>query len=216
IPKQKIVDRLANAISKPRPLVELSEKVINVKKLKDAPESYPDFLSSEKTTTLIRSSLATWKTTTLREIIMALKDKVRDISSLPCFIWISYQKSLSNESKSKLDLLKASGFRICNYQNIQGDLSIDKWDIIIVQVESLFRIEFTASPFVAILDEANAIMRQMSSSTNARESENAIRDVLRSARHVLAMDAFANTSTLTFLQTCRGENIRIVDNKYRP
>ncbi|POG72523.1 hypothetical protein GLOIN_2v1829236 [Rhizophagus irregularis DAOM 181602=DAOM 197198] len=59
-------------------------------------------------------------------------------------------------------------------------------------------------------------MRQMSSSTNARESENAMRDVLRSVRHVLAMDAFANKSTLTFLQTYRGENIRIVDNKYQP
>ncbi|POG58028.1 hypothetical protein GLOIN_2v1790944, partial [Rhizophagus irregularis DAOM 181602=DAOM 197198] len=114
------------------------------------------------------------------------------------------------------DELKASGFRICNYQNIQGDLSINEWDIIIVQVESLFRIEFTARPFVAILDEANAIMRQMSSGTNARESENAIRDVLRSARHVLAMDAFANKSTLIFLQTYRGENICIVDNKYQP
>src|SRR5204862_3009810 len=122
---------------------------------------------------------------------------------------VSYRKSLSNESKAKLDDLKASGFRICNYQNIQGDLSIDKWDIIIVQVESLFRIEFTARPFVVILDEANAIMRQMSSGTNARESENAIRDVLRSARHILAMDAFANTSSLTFLHTYRGENIRI-------
>ena len=105
----------------------MSGKVINVKKLKDTSELYPDFLSSEKTTTLIRSSPATWKTTTLREIIMALKDKVYDISSLPCFIWISYRKSLSNESKAKLDLLKASGFRICNYQNMQGDLSINEW-----------------------------------------------------------------------------------------
>jgi hypothetical protein len=216
IPKQKIADRLANAIVKPRPLVELPGKVINVKKLKDAPESYPDFLSSEKTTTLIHSTPATWKTTTLREIIMALKDKVHDISSLPCFIWISYRKSLSNESKAKLDLLKASGFRICNYQNMQGDLSINEWDIIIVQVESLFRVEFTARPFVAILDEANAIMRQMSSGTNARESENALRDVLRSARHVVAMDAFANKSTLAFLKTYRSEDIRIIDNRYQP
>ncbi|CAI2191988.1 9307_t:CDS:2 [Funneliformis geosporum] len=30
------------------------------------------------------------------------------------------------------------------------------------------------------------------------------------------MDAFANTSTLTFLQTYHDENIRIVDNKYQP
>ena len=56
----------------------------------------------------------------------------------------------------------------------------------------------------------------MSSGTNARESENAIRDVLRSVRHVLAIDAFTNISTLTFLQIYRGENICIVDNKYQP
>ncbi|CAG8748278.1 37044_t:CDS:2, partial [Gigaspora margarita] len=162
------------------------------------------------------SEMAINKTTTLREIIMALKDKVCDISSLSCYIWISYQKSLSNESKSKLDELKASGFRICNYQNMQGDLSINEWDIIIVQVESLFRIKFTARPFVAILDEANAIMCQMSSGTNAWESENAMHDVLRFARHVLAIDAFANISTLTFLQIYHDENIRVVDNKYQP
>src|SRR5437764_993633 len=215
-PKRGLVERIGDAISNPRPLVGLSETMINIEKLKDAPEVYPDFLGIEKTTTLIRSPPGTWKTTTLREIIMALKNKVHDLSSLPCYIWVSYRKSLSNESKTKLDELKASGFRICNYQNIQGDLSINEWDIIIVQVESLFRIEFTACLFVAILDEANAIMRQMSSGANARKSENAIRDVLRSVRHVLAMDAFANTSTLTFLQTYRGENIHTVDNKYQP
>ena len=147
---------------------------------------------------------------------MALKDKVHDISSLPYFIWISYRKSLSNKSKAKLDNLKVLDFRICNYQNTLGDLSIDKWDIIIIQVESLFHIEFTARPFVAILNEANAIMRQMSSDTNARESENAMRDVLRSVRYILAMDAFANTLTLFFLQAYHSENIHIVDNKYQP
>src|SRR4051794_36889632 len=143
---------------------------------------------------------------------MALKDKVHDISSLPCFIWISYQKSLSNESKAKLDDLKALGFRICNYQNMQGDLPINEWDIIIVQVESLFCVEFTARSFVAIFDEANAIMHQMSSGTNARKSENAMHDVLRSARHVLAMDAFANKSILAFLKAYRDKDIHIVDN----
>ena len=49
---------------------------------------------------------------------MVLKNKVYDHSSLPCYIWVSYQKSLNNESKIKLDELKTSGFWICNYQNI--------------------------------------------------------------------------------------------------
>src|SRR4051812_14890976 len=97
---------------------------------------------------------------------------------------------------------------------MQGDLSINEWDIIIVQVESLFCVEFTARSFVTILDEANVIMHQISSGTNAWESENAMRDVLRSVRHVLAMDAFANKSTLAFLKIYRGEDIRIIDNRY--
>ncbi|CAI2175315.1 12214_t:CDS:2 [Funneliformis geosporum] len=67
-----------------------------------------------------------------------------------------------------------------------------------------------------ILDEANAIIRQISSNTNARKSENAICNILRSVRHVLVINPFANTSTLTFLQTYRGENIHTVDNKYQP
>ncbi|CAI2194502.1 20321_t:CDS:2, partial [Funneliformis geosporum] len=104
---------------------------------------------------------------------------------------------------------------ICNYQDEQN-LSVDKWDIIIVQVESLSRIEFSARPLVAILDETNAILRQMNSGANARESENAMRDILRTAQHVLAMDAFANESTLTFLKAYRGENIRVIDNKFQP
>ncbi|RIA86585.1 hypothetical protein C1645_829047 [Glomus cerebriforme] len=116
-PKRRIVERIGDTISNPHPLVGLSEMMISVEKLKDAPEVYPNFL---------------------------------------------------------------------------------------------------ARPFVAILDEANAIMRQMSSGTNAQESENAMRDVLKSARHVLAMDAFANILTLTFLQIYRDENIRVVDNKYQP
>ncbi|PKY36886.1 hypothetical protein RhiirB3_460590, partial [Rhizophagus irregularis] len=108
--KRGIVKRIGDAISNPHPLIELSEMSINVEKLKDAPEVYSDFLDIEKTTILIRSPPGTWKTITLREIIMPLKDKVHDISSLSCYIWVSYQKSLSNELKSKLNELKASGF----------------------------------------------------------------------------------------------------------
>ena len=43
-----------------------------------------------------------------------------------------------------------------------------------------------------------------------------MRDLLKSATHVVAMDAFANESTLTFLKQYRGKDIRIFDNKYQP
>src|SRR5437764_3665472 len=211
---------MANTISNPYSLSELFRKVINVKEMEDFPEAYPNFLSKEPSTTLIRSPMMTGKTKGLRKYLNSL---TKNKANMPCVIWISYRKTLSNESMGKINDLKLSGLRICNYQDEQS-LSVDKWDIIIVQVESLSRIEFSARPIVAILDEVNAIQRQMNSGSNARESENAMRDVLKSAQHVLAMDAFANESTLTFLRAYRGENmclgtssaIRVIDNKFQP
>ncbi|PKY36275.1 hypothetical protein RhiirB3_458508, partial [Rhizophagus irregularis] len=58
-PKRGIVKRIGDAISNPRLLVGLSEMMINVEKLKDVPEVYPDFLGIEKITTFIRSPLGT-------------------------------------------------------------------------------------------------------------------------------------------------------------
>ena len=84
--KRGIVERIGDAISNSRPLVGLSEIMINVEKLKDILEVYSDFLSIKKITTLIRSPPGTWKTTALRENIMALKDKIHDISFLPYYI----------------------------------------------------------------------------------------------------------------------------------
>ncbi|CAG8624004.1 5437_t:CDS:2, partial [Diversispora eburnea] len=43
-----------------------------------------------------------------------------------------------------------------------------------------------------ILDEVNAIMHQMNSEIHVREFENAMRDLLKSTVHVVAMDVFAN------------------------
>ena len=54
-PKREIVERISDAISNPHSLVRLSETIINVEKLRDSPEAYHNFLSTEKMTTLIRS-----------------------------------------------------------------------------------------------------------------------------------------------------------------
>src|SRR6266498_2151290 len=43
-----------------------------------------------------------------------------------------------------------------------------------------------------------------------------MRDLLKSAIHVVAMDAFANDSTIAFLKQYQDNDIRIFDNKYQP
>ena len=85
-PKRGIVERIGDAISNPCLLVGFSEMMINLEKLKNTSEVYPDFLDIEKTITLIRFSPGIWKTIALREIIIALKDKIYDIFSLSCYI----------------------------------------------------------------------------------------------------------------------------------
>ncbi len=58
-PKRKIVKRIGDAISNPRSLIGLSEIMINVEKLKDTSEVYPNFLGIKKMTTLIHSPSGT-------------------------------------------------------------------------------------------------------------------------------------------------------------
>ncbi|CAG8783655.1 28870_t:CDS:2, partial [Gigaspora margarita] len=188
-PKWRLIERLPKTVKYPRPLAELSEKNINVKNMEDAPEAYPDFSSEDLTTTLICSPVATGKTKTLREIFNSL---AKSEANLPCFNWVSYHKTLSNETKSKVEVLQKSGLHVCHYQENGSDLSICDWDVIIVQVESTHRLSLYG------------------------ESENAMHDLLKSAVHVVAMDTFANESTLIFLKQYRGENIRVFDNKYYP
>ena len=156
---------MLKAVSTPRPLVNLFGNNINVKEMEDAPEAYPDFTSEEPTTTLIRSPVASGKTKTLREILNSL---AKSGANLPCFNWVSYRKTLSNETKSKVEVLQKSRLCVCHYQENEGNLAIRDWDVIIVQVESTHCLNFHGShSHVVILDEANGIMRQMASGIHA-------------------------------------------------
>ncbi|CAG8574866.1 7136_t:CDS:2 [Cetraspora pellucida] len=151
-----------------------------------------DFLSNEPTTTLVCSPVITGKTKALRIILNSF---AKESDGLLCFVWVSYRKTLSNETKAKVDILQNAG----------------------LYTESTHRLSlYEGHSYVIILDEVNAIMRQMNSGVHAQESENAIWDLTKSAIHVLAMDAFANESTLNFLRQYRDEDIRVFDNKYQP
>ncbi|CAG8509003.1 1017_t:CDS:2, partial [Cetraspora pellucida] len=205
--KWRLCERLPKALSTPHQFSELLGESINVKEMKDALDAFPDFLSEEPSTTLIRSAVSTGKTKTLRKILASL---AQSGANLPCTIWISYRKTLSNESEAKLKELEKFNFRVGQYQNIVADLKMHEWDLIIVQIESILRLGFQEGrSCIAILDEANATMCQMASGVYARESANAMHDLLNVATHVVAMDAFANDSTLAFLKFYRGsEGIR--------
>ncbi|CAI2197486.1 457_t:CDS:2, partial [Funneliformis geosporum] len=89
-------------------------------------------------------------------------------------------------TKAKVEILQSLGLRVCQYQEVEGSLAISDWDVIIIQVESTHRIKLhRRRSYVVILDEVNAIMRQISSGIHARESENALRDLLNETVKIL-------------------------------
>src|SRR5438128_9429630 len=81
--KWRLDKRIAKAVLNPRSLPELSGEVINVKEMEDFPEAYPNFLSKEPSTTLIRSPMMTGKTKGLRKLLNSL---VKNKANLPCII----------------------------------------------------------------------------------------------------------------------------------
>ncbi|CAG8468039.1 8640_t:CDS:10 [Cetraspora pellucida] len=132
------------ALSTPHQFPKLSKKSINVKEMKDALDAFSDFLSEEPSTTLIRSIVGTRKTKTLRKILASL---AQSDANLPCTIWVSYCKTLSNKFEAKLKELEKFDFKVGQYQNIVADLKTYKWDLIIVQVESILHLDFQESHF---------------------------------------------------------------------
>ncbi|CAG8461801.1 7550_t:CDS:10 [Scutellospora calospora] len=134
---------------------------------------------AEYDTTRIRSAVGTRKTKILRKILASL---AQSSANLLCTICVSYHKTFSNKSEAKLKELEKFDFRIGQYQNIFS----------------------RGRSCIAILDKSNTTMYQMASRVYTRESANTIYDLLNVATHVVAMDAFANNSTLAFLKFYRG------------
>ena len=119
--KWELNDRLIKVVKNSRLLSELSGNNINVKEMEEASETYPDFLSSVCSTTLIRSPISISKTKALREILNSL---ARNRENLPCFIWVSYRKTLTNETKAKIEILQNLELHVCQYQEVKGSLAI--------------------------------------------------------------------------------------------
>ncbi|PKC68112.1 hypothetical protein RhiirA1_457640 [Rhizophagus irregularis] len=191
-PKWELNDRLINVVKNPHLLSELSRKNINVKETEEAPEAYPDFLSSVCSMTLIRSPVDTanygilitsviiqkfnsadkYSTGKIKALRGILNSLAGNRENFPCFIWISYRKTFTNETKAKIEILQNLGLHVCQYQKVEGSLAISDWNVIIIQIESIHHIELHGRrSYVVILDEDNVVIRQMSSGEKKENPE---------------------------------------------
>jgi hypothetical protein len=130
-------------------------------------------------------------------------------------VFISFRRTFSAEASSKY---KSLGF--VNYSDIEGEINLDKNNRIIIQVESLSRLNITSLDVdVLILDEIESIWSQFSS-TNFRDycgSYNAFMLLMKKSKRVIAMDANLGDRTARLFKRIlptRGINIYI--NRYNP
>lgn len=114
---------------------------------------------------------------------------------------LSFRRTFTEEFYSKY---KDLGFVI--YTDIEGIITDSR---VIIQVESLHRLNITADPIdLLILDESESIIEQIDSGlfTNFTKSFAAFQWLIKTAGQVICMDALLGDRTYNVIKTLRGED----------
>jgi hypothetical protein len=104
------------------------------------------------------------------------------------------------------------------YSDSKGDLS--EVDRLFIQVESLHRLENRSSYEYIILDESEAILRQLSPGTTHKAFKKSIETferLIRDAKYVICMDAFVSNRTIDLYNYLRKDDTKtFIRNNYNP
>lgn len=155
------------------------------------------------TTLCVRAQMKMGKTKALHDYIMnhftSLKPQV--------IRFISFRQTFSSTIKEKF-----SDFVL--YSDVKGRLNQDK---LIVQVESLHRLDITERPDLLVLDECESIFEQFESGLlrNFNGSFAVFQWLLKYSHHVVAMDANLGDRTYRILRRMRGGDITYHHNQWQ-
>jgi hypothetical protein len=158
-------------------------------------------------TIVVKSQMGTGKTVQLFDIIRRFRR----------VLILSARRSYSTFIYSEL-LTQDMGF--CNYMDCAGHLS--GRDKLILQVESLHRIEWEYQPYdLVVMDESESLLFQMNSVGTHGEHHKLNYEMLgrivRDATKVIAMDAFVTARTFVFLDYFRESNFgTFIHNTFQP
>eukprot|EP00961_Rhodomonas_salina_P304215 3941525-Rhodomonas_salina.1 len=142
---------------------------------------------------------------------------VQYVASRPsdCHIMVVHRKSLGRKLCNDLH---GAGLQPVLYSESKGQLSLRSGTILIVQLESLIRVEL---PFPAgvdtsfILDEYNSIERQLVSA-NSLSLVHTFKTVMLNATRVIALDAYLGAGHLLSLSKYRGDaRVHWEENTYQ-
>jgi len=171
----------------------------------------PDIvLPMEFTTLTIKAPMKMGKTNAVIDLMQKMKPK----SIIYVSFRITFTTALLQTLNSKLG---SSHLKFISYQDIEGEINIDRYPYIIIQVDSLSRLKITNPPELLILDETESIWSQFSS--NLIRSPDWVFSkfhwLIRMSSKLICMDAHLNERTFRLLNKWRPAEITRYENPYQ-
>jgi late competence protein required for DNA uptake (superfamily II DNA/RNA helicase) len=143
-------------------------------------ELVPEFLLHR--TLYVKSGMGTGKTQQLIQFI-------RDNFAGKRVLFLSFRRTFTSELTAKLNEKLGEGFRVVSYRDVHEGVLDEPY--MVVQFESLHRIQPDRCFDLVVLDESESIIAQTTSGLgkNVKESVDCFERILKEASHVVALDA---------------------------
>lgn len=132
------------------------------------------------------------------------------------FIWITPRISLAyntNKRFQKLVQMDTTLYDDCGNYKEEIIKNINKASGLIIQTESLFKIQNPKKYEYVIIDEFESVLKNWDSDTHGKNIEqnfNNFKDIFQSANKIILLDAFTTTHTLEFLNSIGIQNEDII------
>lgn len=120
-------------------------------------------------------------------------------------VCLSFRITFTSEFSKKYNLV--------SYKDITGSIKLDKVPRLIIQVDSLFRLDTNIVPDLLIVDEVESILEKIDSSGNVWSVINTFIDLIKNSKKIVIMDGLMEMITIKYLNLIRNtDNFTIYHN----
>lgn len=142
----------------------------------------------------------------LEEKVSSRKNAAYRFETVIC---LSFRKTFSVEFAKK--------FKLDSYEKITGSLDIDRNPRMIIQVDSLMRLDLKKFPQLLIIDEIESVLSKLPSCSNTGAVYQAFLELLRNSQNVVIMDGLMEQKTIEYLKLLSGKSTStVVLNTFKP
>jgi hypothetical protein len=134
-----------------------------------------------------------------------------------------FHSKLSNAMKSwNLDPSIAAEYYIdmdpddMNNGKVRSSQELQKANILVIQIDSLWRLNDRPKYDVVIVDEINAVMRQCVHSDQSIKNYDALLNILTVSAKVVLQDAFAGERVAKLLGQIQRDDVKVIRNTFQP